>query len=127
MQSYAERIARIRAGRGPGAKAPIPGLLAALGLPLRTVAEALGIPERTVHRLKRARVISAGFADRVARVHDVLDRATEVLGGRDAARQWLMRPVPALGGRRPLSLLDTSLGWEQVKQMLGRLEHGVSG
>jgi putative toxin-antitoxin system antitoxin component (TIGR02293 family) len=123
----AQSIARIREGRGPGRRAPVAGLLAALDLPLRTVAEALAIPERTMHRLKQAPAVPAAVADKVARAHDVLVRAAEVLGSRAAARAWLARPSPALGGRTPLSLLDTSLGWEQVKQVLGRLEHGVPG
>jgi putative toxin-antitoxin system antitoxin component (TIGR02293 family) len=67
------------------------------------------------------------IADKVARAHDVLRRAAEVLGSREAGRQWLTRPNPALGTKTPLSLLDTSLGWEQVKQVLGRIEHGVPG
>jgi putative toxin-antitoxin system antitoxin component (TIGR02293 family) len=120
-------IARIRDGRGPGRRAPLAGLLAALDLPVRTVAEALAIPERTLHRLKHAPVVPAGIADKVARTYDVLDRAAEVLGSRPAARAWLRRPTPTLGDRTPLSLLDTSLGWAEVKQVLGRLEHGVPG
>jgi len=120
-------ILRIREGRGPGRQAPLEGLLAALDLPLRTVGQALAIPERTMHRLKKSPVVPAVIADKVARAHDVLRRAAEVLGSREAGRQWLTRPNPALGNKTPLSLLDTSLGWEQVKQVLGRIEHGVPG
>jgi putative toxin-antitoxin system antitoxin component (TIGR02293 family) len=125
MASRAHPITRIREGRGPGSRAPLAGLLAALDLPARSVAEALSIPERTLHRLKHAAVVPAAVADKVARAHDVLDRAAEVLGSRAAARAWLTRPNPALGGKTPLSLLDTSLGWAEVKQVLGRIEHGV--
>jgi putative toxin-antitoxin system antitoxin component (TIGR02293 family) len=120
-----QSISRIREGRGSGRKAPLAGLLAMLDLPLRTVAEALAIPERTMHRLKHAPIVPAGIADKIARTRDVVVRASEVLGSRAAAQQWLVRPNPALGGRPPLSLLDTSLGWEHVKQVLGRIEHGV--
>ena len=127
MASRVQPIARIREGRGPGRRAPLAGLLAALDLPVRMVAEALAIPERTMHRLKHAAVVPAGVADKVARVHDVLGRAAEVLGSRAAGRAWVTRPTPALGGKTPLSLLDTSLGWAEVKQVLGRIEHGVPG
>ena len=123
--AHAQPIARIREGRSVGRQAPLAGLLAALGLPLRTVADALAIPERTMHRLKNAPVVPAVIADKVARTHDVLVRASEVLGSARAARQWLARANPALAGKTPLSLLDTSLGWEQVKLVLGRIEHGV--
>lgn len=127
MAPVAQPIVRIREGRGPGKRAPLAGLLAALDLPVRTVADALAIPERTLHRLKHAAIVPAGIADKVARVHDVLQRAAEVLGSRAAGRAWLQRATPALGGKTPLSLLDTSLGWAEVKQVLGRIEHGVPG
>lgn len=127
MAPRVQHIARIREGRGPGKRAPLAGLLAALDLPLRTIADALAVPERTMHRLKHAAVVPASIADKVARAHDVLDRAAEVLGSRAAARAWLTRATPALGGKTPLSLLDTSLGWAEVKQVLGRIEHGVPG
>ena len=127
MASRVQPITRIREGRGPGRRAPLAGLLAALDLPVRTVADALAIPERTLHRLKHAAVVPAAVADKVARVHDVLGRAAEVLGSRAAGRAWLTRPTLALGGKTPLSLLDTSLGWAEVKQALGRIEHGVPG
>jgi len=123
--AHVQPIVRIREGRSVGRQAPLAGLLVALGLPLRTVAEALAIPERTMHRLKNAPVVPAVIADKVARAHDVLARAAEVLGSRRAAQQWLTRPNPALVGKTPLSLLDTSLGWEHVKLVLGRIEHGV--
>jgi putative toxin-antitoxin system antitoxin component (TIGR02293 family) len=127
MASRAHPIARIREGRGPGRQAPLAGLLAALELPARTVAAALDIPERTLHRLKQAAVVPAPLADKVARVHDVLAQAEAALGSRPAARAWLARPNPALGGQTPLSLLDTSLGWAEVRHVLGRIEHGVPG
>jgi putative toxin-antitoxin system antitoxin component (TIGR02293 family) len=127
MASAVQPITRIREGRGPGKRAPLAGLLLALHLPVRMVADALAIPERTLHRLKHAPIVPAGIADKVARVHDVLRRAAAVLGSREAARAWLRRTNPALGGKTPLSLLDTSLGWAEVKQVLGRIEHGIPG
>jgi putative toxin-antitoxin system antitoxin component (TIGR02293 family) len=127
MASRVQPIARIREGRGPGKRAPLAGLIAALDLPVRTVADALAIPERSMHRLKHATVVPANIADKVARVHDVLNRAADVLGSRAAGRAWLTRATTALGGKTPLSLLDTSLGWAEVKQVLGRIEHGVPG
>ncbi|HSS78656.1 MAG TPA: MbcA/ParS/Xre antitoxin family protein [Thermoanaerobaculia bacterium] len=52
-------------------------------------------------------------------------RAVEVLGGREKALRWLDSPNRALGGRRPLDLLDTGLGTKQVEVILGRIETGV--
>jgi putative toxin-antitoxin system antitoxin component (TIGR02293 family) len=49
----------------------------------------------------------------------------DVLGEREKALRWLGSPNKALGGRRPLDLLDTGLGAKQVEQILGRIESGV--
>jgi putative toxin-antitoxin system antitoxin component (TIGR02293 family) len=46
----------------------------------------------------------------------------------DAARwlgQWIERPQPALGGRKPADLLDTPTGLELVARLLGSLESGA--
>lgn len=56
---------------------------------------------------------------------EVTLRAMEVLGTREKALRWLNSPVPSLGGRTPLSLLDTPEGATQVQDALGRMEHGV--
>jgi putative toxin-antitoxin system antitoxin component (TIGR02293 family) len=39
--------------------------------------------------------------------------------------QWLERPQPSLGGKRPAELLDTPTGLEVVSRLLGAVESGV--
>lgn len=39
--------------------------------------------------------------------------------------QWLERPQPALGGRRPADLIDTPTGLEMVARLLGAIESGA--
>ena len=56
---------------------------------------------------------------------EVTARAIEVLGSREKALRWLKAPVRSLGDRPPLSLLDTPESIERVKDVLGRIEHGV--
>jgi hypothetical protein len=48
--------------------------------------------------------------------------------GLDAAKwleQWLERPQPALGGRKPADLIDTPTGVEIVTKLLGSIESGA--
>ncbi len=47
----------------------------------------------------------------------------------DAARwlgEWISKPQPALGGRRPEELLDTPTGLDAVMRVLGAIQSGVS-
>ncbi len=59
------------------------------------------------------------------RLARVIRRASEVLDDPAAAVDWLKSPNAALRGNAPLSLLDTDIGAEGVRDTLGRIEHGV--
>ncbi|WP_460534062.1 antitoxin Xre/MbcA/ParS toxin-binding domain-containing protein [Chitinimonas naiadis] len=48
--------------------------------------------------------------------------------GFDAAKwldDWVRQPVPALGGVRPIELLDTAEGFELVVSTLAAIENGA--
>lgn len=55
----------------------------------------------------------------------VLTQAADVFGSRKAAVNWLMRPAMALDQQRPIDLLGTAAGREQVELLLIRLHYGV--
>jgi putative toxin-antitoxin system antitoxin component (TIGR02293 family) len=94
-------------------------------IPQDILVRILHLPTRTLARRKKSRRLSADESDRLLRLARVVARAEEVLGSRERAGAWLRGPVRALGGARPLDLLDTDLGAQQVEQVLGRIEHGV--
>lgn len=89
-----------------------------------TAATALLLPARTLARRKADGKLDAYESERVVRLADVAARAAEVLGEDNIAR-WLMEHNQALGGATPMEMLDTDLGCEAVKDILGRIEHGV--
>lgn len=57
--------------------------------------------------------------------NDLLDFAAEILGSEDKSREWLESENLALGNRRPVNLLSTKNGFEEVTNALGRFEFGV--
>jgi len=81
---------------------------------------------RTLQRKRSSRTaLSAGESDRLARFARILVRAEEALGEKEKALRWISRPNRALGGKRPLTLLDSDAGSLAVERVLGRIEHGV--
>jgi putative toxin-antitoxin system antitoxin component (TIGR02293 family) len=58
-------------------------------------------------------------------MHDVIERATEILGSREAAENWFNSPQLGLGWNRPVDLLATPEGTEMVETLLGRIYFGV--
>jgi putative toxin-antitoxin system antitoxin component (TIGR02293 family) len=49
----------------------------------------------------------------------------EVFGTMDNFNDWMKTPNYTLNGETPLSLLDTSIGFDLVFQAIGRIEYGV--
>jgi putative toxin-antitoxin system antitoxin component (TIGR02293 family) len=105
--------------------AAIDSLLGAIQLSQAELASAVGIPERTLARRKREGVLSSEESAKVLRLARVASRANEVFESSESSIHWLKAPNASLGGRTPLSLLDTDIGAESVLDTLGRIEHGV--
>ena len=82
--------------------------------------------ERTLQRKRdEGSDLSPGESDRLARLARLLVRAEQVFTDREKAHRWLAAPNRALGGLRPISLLDSDAGSLAVERILGRIEHGV--
>ena len=65
-------------------------------------------------------------SERLMRLAKLHKKALDLFeGDAVAARTWLSSPNRALGGRIPLSLVETELGVLAVEDVIGRLEHGV--
>ena len=86
----------------------------------------LRIAKRTAARRKATSSrLKPAESELIFRFGKVLVAATEVLGERGKAREWLLTENRALFGNRPIDLLDTSIGFEDVMDVLYRIEYGV--
>jgi putative toxin-antitoxin system antitoxin component (TIGR02293 family) len=98
---------------------------ASLGFSDRELAGALKIPSRTLDRRFKHEVLSPDESDRLARVVSILKRAQEVFGNVEKTRDWMNTPLSAFEGETPLQRADTSMGANQVEDVLGRIDYGV--
>jgi putative toxin-antitoxin system antitoxin component (TIGR02293 family) len=86
----------------------------------------LGIPQRTLsRRLSEGTRLTPAESDRAVRMARVLASAVELIGDEAKAIEWLATANRALGGERPLDLLDTDTGARMVEDVLGRIAYGV--
>ncbi len=97
----------------------------------------LGVPKATAEKKAAAgeRVEGRGGQSAIGMVK-LLGIAREIVANSTAAEaktfdatrwlgQWIERPQPALGGRKPADLLDTPTGVELLTRLLGSLESGA--
>jgi putative toxin-antitoxin system antitoxin component (TIGR02293 family) len=99
-------------------------LAGALGIGKESLARTLNINAQTL-RKRKSQVLSPDEAEKSLRAARVFVQATDVFGSEPDARQWLAEPVSALGGKRPLDLLDTDVGAGEVVNLLNCIKWGV--
>ena len=98
----------------------------AMGLNNERFAALLNLKPRTLQRRKEEDSrLNVTQGNEVFRVAQVLSRASEVLGSRDDALNWLQHPNHALGEIAPIEKLNTLAGAVEVMELLGRIEFGV--
>jgi putative toxin-antitoxin system antitoxin component (TIGR02293 family) len=87
----------------------------------------LPVSRRTLQRYEQQDIecLPKELSDHMLQVAKVYARAVEVFEDEQRALEWLQAPIVALGGRIPMSLLDTSTGVDLVLTELGRIEYGV--
>jgi putative toxin-antitoxin system antitoxin component (TIGR02293 family) len=123
-QSPLDLIETIRQGLP---KQALERLAKALRVKVLDLEHILPVSRRTLQRYEQQNVkcLPKELSDHMLQVAKVYARAVEVFEDEERALAWLQAPIVALGGRIPISLLDTSTGVDVVLTELGRIEYGV--
>ncbi|HCZ9271805.1 TPA: DUF2384 domain-containing protein [Vibrio alginolyticus] len=84
------------------------------------------IPVSTIkRRLKNDERFNTQESDAIYRLAMLLKLATELFDDEERALKWMRENVYGLDGKRPLDMVSTTVDFEIVKDLIGRLEHGV--
>ncbi len=102
----------------------VKAVMQAGGLTLKELADSLDLSARSLQRRRRQGRLARYESDRLYRLARILALAKHYLGNGETASRWLKRPNRALGGSRPLELIDTEPGARAVENVLGRIAYG---
>nr|WP_295866566.1 antitoxin Xre-like helix-turn-helix domain-containing protein [uncultured Chitinophaga sp.] len=96
-----------------------------LSFSLAELAQVLHISERTLQRYADDAKLSADTSERAILLSRLYQRGTEVFGSLENFKEWMRTPLPAFNYQLPISLLDTTFGFQLIEDELGRIEHGI--
>lgn len=103
--------------------------------PMRQIVRLLGLAQSTAARKIEAnatlnvdeseRVL--GLAKLIGQVQTIVQESGQPEGFNAAhwVSEWLTRPAPALGGKRPDELMDTSEGRRIISELVSRMQSGA--
>lgn len=95
-------------------------------LPLDSTAQILNISEPTIYRWTKAnKILDRNFSVKLFELADLFLYGTEVFEDIESFLKWMKIPNTALGGMMPQELAEIPGGVSKIKDVLGRIEHGV--
>lgn len=97
------------------------------GLNRQELSTILQVSPRTMQRYDSNQMLPINVTEKLLMLNDLYEKAHNVLGGDSKnISGWLHSTIPALGNQRPLDLLDTYQGFNEVMNVLGRIEWGIA-
>ena len=96
-----------------------------ISLNIQELAGILHISERTLQRYEDDAIIKTEYAEKAVELARLYTRGEEVFGSMDKFKIWIKTPSIIFRGEAPVTILDTSAGFDIVFKELGRIEHGI--
>lgn len=91
-----------------------------------SIAHMLNVSEPTLYRWTKAnKSLNRNFSVKLFEITDLFLYGIEVFGDKENFFKWLKLPNTALGSMEPYELIEIPGGVAKVKDILGRIEHGV--
>ncbi len=91
-----------------------------------SIAHMLNVSEPTLYRWTKAnKSLDRNFSVKLFEIADLFLYGIEVFGDKENFFKWLKLPNTALGSLEPYELIEIPGGVAKVKDILGRIEHGV--
>ena len=97
-----------------------------LGFSNKTMSGLLTISESTYQRrIKTQAKLTNDEAEKAIGLSELYAKGFDLFGNDEKFHTWLEHPNFALGGRKPVDLLDTAIGRQEAISILVRIEHGI--
>jgi putative toxin-antitoxin system antitoxin component (TIGR02293 family) len=96
-----------------------------ISLNIQELANILHISERTLQRYDDEEIIKSEYAEKAVELARLYTRGQQVFGSIDKFKLWVKTPSLVFKGEAPVTMLDTSAGFDMVFKELGRIEHGI--
>jgi putative toxin-antitoxin system antitoxin component (TIGR02293 family) len=93
----------------------------------KEISRFLDISESTLHRYLRSdkNTLKKDEAEKAYHISKVIAKGMEVFEEKEAFLEWLHTSNTALGGAKPLDWMASSIGREQLLDLLVRIEYGM--
>lgn len=95
-------------------------------LSLHTTADMLNVSEPSIYRWTKAnKTLERNVSIKLFEISELFLQGAEIFGSKEAFFKWLNLPNTALGGMEPQEFIEIPEGVSKIRDILGRIEHGI--
>lgn len=96
-----------------------------LAVSMDKLSDLLHISHRTLQRKADDDLLTVSNSEQLFEIAEVVSEGIEVFETLENFRKWLHSTPYIFNGQKPLDFLDTRFGIQYVKNMMGRIAHGI--
>jgi putative toxin-antitoxin system antitoxin component (TIGR02293 family) len=85
----------------------------------------LDVTKRTLDNYKPKQRLRLYVSDRLIHLAELYAKGKEIFQSFENFNEWLNRPSIDLGGHKPMEMIQTRKGIDDILHVLGRIEHGI--
>jgi putative toxin-antitoxin system antitoxin component (TIGR02293 family) len=90
-----------------------------------TLSSVLSVSRAKLINKKGSELFDQSTSERIMLLADLISYGQEVFDDKEQFNTWLKKPNKALGMKKPIGMMDTVYGLNELKKELGRIEYGV--
>jgi putative toxin-antitoxin system antitoxin component (TIGR02293 family) len=85
----------------------------------------LDVTKRTLDNYKPKERLRLYISDRLIHLAELYAKGKEIFNSLEYFNEWLNRPSIDFHGEKPIELINTRRGIDEILRTLGRIEHGI--
>ena len=96
-----------------------------LNISMERISELLHISHRTLQRKNNNEFLSVSITEQLLEIAEIVSEGIAVFGTLENFRGWVHSTPYILNGQKPLDYFDTRFGLQYIKNIMGRIAHGI--
>lgn len=106
-------------------KSVVYSLCDVLGISMERLSDLMHISHRTLQRKADDDLLTVSSTEQLFEIADLVSKGIEVFDTLENFRKWLHSTPYIFNSQKPLDFLDTRFGIQYVKNIIGRIAHGI--
>ena len=95
------------------------------GMSKQSMAKLLGVSDKTYYNLMKAPALDKNQSDRFTYIQNILKEGASTFNGSDNFRDWIHTEQPTLDGVKPIDMLTSITGAQEVLIAISHIKHGI--